>query len=89
VPPTIGSENGWGPRLAQEARLAELDALVAHECIGDDHILLAIERAALLGALNRHDDAKQAFISILQKSRQVEETFRRLTGSMIPCSRPR
>jgi glutathione synthase/RimK-type ligase-like ATP-grasp enzyme len=67
VPATIGSENGWGPRLAQEARLAELDALVAHECIGDDHILLAIERAALLGALNRHDDAKQAFISILQK----------------------
>ena len=63
----IGPKTGWAPRLAQESRLAELDALVTQTCVGDDHLLLAIERAALLGALNRHDDAKAAFISILQK----------------------
>ena len=63
----IGPKKEWAPRLAQEARLAELDALLAHQCIGGDLIILAIERAALLGALNRHDDAKQAFISILKQ----------------------
>src|SRR6516165_1622869 len=63
----IGPKTGWAPRLAQESRLAELDALVTQRYVGDDPLLLAIERAALLGALNRHDDAKAAFISILQK----------------------
>jgi TPR repeat len=63
----IGPNKEWAPRLAQDARLAELDAILAHQSLGGDLIVLAIERAALLGALNRHDDARQAFISILKQ----------------------
>jgi len=60
--------DGWGPRLAQEARLAELDAVVARGVSDGVVAELAVERAALLGALGRIDDARQAFIDILRRA---------------------
>jgi len=59
-------QHGWAPRLALEARLAGLDALLARTA--DDNIPLELERAALLAALNRHQDAQAAFISILRRA---------------------
>ena len=57
-------DGGWAPRLAQEARLAQLDARLT----GAEDINLEVERAVLLGALNRHQDAQQAFVAILRKA---------------------
>ena len=57
---------GWAPRLAQEARLAELEALLARP--GSDSLTLETERAALIGALNRHLEAQQAFVAILRRA---------------------
>jgi glutathione synthase/RimK-type ligase-like ATP-grasp enzyme len=59
--------NGWAPRLAQEARLRELDDLLARPRNRDETIAIEIERAALLGALDRRQDAQLAFIDILQR----------------------
>jgi len=59
-------EHGWAPRLAQETRLAALDALLARP--DGDSIAAEIERAVLLAALNRHQDAQAAFISILRRT---------------------
>lgn len=61
------AESGWAPRDVQEARLREIDALLACRALEDDSIDLAIERAVLLGALNRLEEAKLAFISILKQ----------------------
>jgi len=57
---------GWAPRLAQEARLGELDAQLARPGTGSS--ALETERAALLGALNRHQEAQQAFVAILRRA---------------------
>jgi glutathione synthase/RimK-type ligase-like ATP-grasp enzyme len=57
---------GWAPRLAQEARLGELDAQLARP--GTGSIALETERAALLGALNRHQEAQRAFVAILRRA---------------------
>src|SRR5690348_1784134 len=65
-PNAAALESGWAPRLAQEARLAGLDSLLARP--GGDSITAEIERAALLAALNRHQDAQAAFISILRRA---------------------
>jgi tetratricopeptide (TPR) repeat protein len=54
----------WRPRLAQEVRLSELDRLLA----GEANISIEIERAALLGALDRKADAQAAFIDILRRA---------------------
>ena len=62
------AKQGWAPRLAQEARLHELDARLARSPAVDEAINLEIERAVLLGALNRHQDAQQAFVAILRKA---------------------
>src|SRR6516164_2614277 len=64
---TLATENtgGWGPRLAQESRLRELDDLIARAGKGDVTIASEIERAALLGALDRCQEAQLAFIDIL------------------------
>jgi glutathione synthase/RimK-type ligase-like ATP-grasp enzyme len=59
---------GWAPRLAQEARLHELDARLARSPAADEAINLEIERAVLLAALNRHQEAQQAFVEILRKA---------------------
>ena len=64
-PDTAGS--GWGPRLAQEARLRQLDKLLVHRRSDNEAIDSEIERAALLGALDRRQEAQQAFIDILQR----------------------
>src|SRR5215469_15288548 len=58
-------EGRWAPRLAQEARLADLDARLARPS-GDDDVHLEVERAVLLGALNRQQDAQRAFVAILR-----------------------
>lgn len=60
------SETGWAPRLAQEARLTALEALLARQPHGG--IELEVERAALLGALNRRAEAQQAFIELLRRA---------------------
>jgi glutathione synthase/RimK-type ligase-like ATP-grasp enzyme len=57
---------GWAPRLAQEQRLTELDARLAR--FKGDTTPLEVERAVLLGALNRHQEAQQAFVGILRRA---------------------
>jgi hypothetical protein len=66
---TLATENtgGWGPRLAQESRLRELDDLIARAGKGDATIACEIERAALRGALDRRQEAQLAFIDILRR----------------------
>jgi glutathione synthase/RimK-type ligase-like ATP-grasp enzyme len=59
--------SAWRPRLAQEARLNELDARLALPGGGEARLTLEIERAALLGALDRKADAQAAFIDILRR----------------------
>jgi glutathione synthase/RimK-type ligase-like ATP-grasp enzyme len=72
-PPTAISHNvatgagGWAPRLAQEARVVELEALLAEPSCGDT-VDIEVERAALLGALGRHGEAQQAFIDTLRRA---------------------
>jgi glutathione synthase/RimK-type ligase-like ATP-grasp enzyme len=60
------ARSGWAPRLAQEARLSELDRLLASRQ-GEADIAIEIERAALLGALDRRGDAQAAFVDILRR----------------------
>jgi hypothetical protein len=62
------SETGWAPRRAQEARLTELEARLARPPHGDDTLDIEVERAALLGALDRRAQAQQAFIEILHRA---------------------
>jgi glutathione synthase/RimK-type ligase-like ATP-grasp enzyme len=64
-PDTPGS--GWGPRLAQEARLRQLDKMLVHRRSDNEAVDTEIERAALLGALDRRAEAQQAFIDILRR----------------------
>lgn len=59
---------GWAPRLRQEERLRELDALIARASAGSDADGLAIERAALLAALDRRNEAREAFVAVLRQS---------------------
>jgi glutathione synthase/RimK-type ligase-like ATP-grasp enzyme len=65
-PPTA-SGSGWGPRLAQEARLRQLEKMLVHRRRDADAADTEIERAVLLGALDRRQEAQQAFIAILQR----------------------
>jgi Flp pilus assembly protein TadD/glutathione synthase/RimK-type ligase-like ATP-grasp enzyme len=58
---------GWAPRLAQESRLRQLEDLLARPSSGDEAMEVEIERAALLGALDRRQDAQAAFIDILRR----------------------
>ena len=59
------SFDGWAPRLAQELRLRQLEDLLARGA--GEMVETEIERAALLGALDRRQDAQQAFIDILHR----------------------
>jgi glutathione synthase/RimK-type ligase-like ATP-grasp enzyme len=61
------SQPHWAPRLAQEARLAELDGQLASPGDTEARLQTEIERAALLGALDRKADAQAAFIDILRR----------------------
>jgi tetratricopeptide (TPR) repeat protein/glutathione synthase/RimK-type ligase-like ATP-grasp enzyme len=62
------SEGGFAPRLALEARLDELEAVLARQPGESDTIDIEVERAALLGNLNRSGEAQQAFIDILRRA---------------------
>ena len=62
------NDHGWAPRLAQESRLRQLDALLTRPALAADAIETEIERAVLLGALNRQQDAQLAFVDILRLS---------------------
>jgi hypothetical protein len=64
-PAIVERDEGWALRLAQLARLAQLEALLKQESDGETALTAAIERAVLLAALDRRDDAKLAFIAIL------------------------
>ena len=60
-----GGRQDWAPRLVQLARLDQLDTQLA---AGSETAPGAeIERAVLLAALDRREDAKLAFIGILQR----------------------
>lgn len=59
---------GWAPRRAQEERLRQLQMSLAGDSPHDDVINFEIERAVLLAALNRRDEAKLAFIATLRKA---------------------
>src|SRR5580692_6197314 len=65
--PDISEKHGWAPRQAQEARLRQLEDLLASRPEGDA-IASEIERAVLLGALNRRTESQQAFVDILRRS---------------------
>jgi len=69
-----GARN-WPPRLAQEARLRELERAVAtgHAAIGHDAtapetIEPFVERAALLNALGRPAEAREAYLDVLKRA---------------------
>jgi len=67
--PDLSEPRGWAPRQAQEARLRQLEDILAHRPEADS-IATEIERAALLGALDRRQESQQAFIDILRRSPQ-------------------
>ena len=75
-----GSNRDWAPRLAQQSRLSELEHLLARA--GGETIEPEIERAVLLGALDRRQDAQQAFIDIL---RRAPTHFSALNEFGTPC----
>ena len=68
APLSSGKTGDWAPRLTQEARLRELDDLLARPRGADETLATEIERAALLGALDRWQDAQSAFIDILHRA---------------------
>lgn len=67
-PDVPGTDRRWAPRLAQESRLQQLEELLARHPVEGNAIAAEIERAALLGALDRRPDAQQAFIDILRRA---------------------
>ncbi len=62
-----GLDDDWAPRLAQQARLRQVETLLA-QCGGSDALALEIERAVLLSTVDRREQAKLAFIAILRKA---------------------
>jgi glutathione synthase/RimK-type ligase-like ATP-grasp enzyme len=68
VPSPPHAEQGWAPRLAQEARLRQLDEMLARQTGAGCAIDVEIEHAVLLGALNRHQEAQQAFVDLLRRA---------------------
>lgn len=56
--------------MAQEARLGQLNDQLADRPAGIDSIPIEVERAVLLAALDRRQEAQLAFIDILQRSPQ-------------------
>ena len=67
MPSPSRADPAWAPRLAQEARLRQLDELLAHHAGAADAIDAEIERAVLLGALNRSREAQEAFVALLRR----------------------
>jgi glutathione synthase/RimK-type ligase-like ATP-grasp enzyme len=67
---TRGDNKSWAPRLAQEARLRQLDERLARSVGEEDAVATEVERAALLGALDRRSEAQSAFVDILRRAPQ-------------------
>jgi tetratricopeptide (TPR) repeat protein len=67
APLSSGDAGNWIPRLAQEARLRQLEDSLARSGSADETIATEIERAVLLAALDRGNDAQLAFIDILRR----------------------
>ena len=65
---TDGADHCWAPRLAQEVRLRQLEEQLARQPAGSGAIDTEIERAVLLGALNRLQEAQSAFVDILRRT---------------------
>jgi glutathione synthase/RimK-type ligase-like ATP-grasp enzyme len=65
-----GDNKSWAPRLAQEARLRQLDERLARSVGKEDAVATEVERAALLGALDRRSEAQSAFVDILRRAPQ-------------------
>lgn len=65
---SIGRDDNWAFRSAREKRLHELERLLGSERDERRLIDLAIERAALLDALDRRPEAQQAFVDILRQA---------------------
>jgi glutathione synthase/RimK-type ligase-like ATP-grasp enzyme len=63
-----GHDRGWAPRLAQEVQLRQLEDRLGHHAVDGAGVDVEIERAVLLGALNRQQDAQQAFVDILRRA---------------------
>jgi hypothetical protein len=56
----------WPPRLAQLARLRQIDEHVAGgRAAAPDAVDMLVERAALLNALGRRDEAKRAYLDVV------------------------
>jgi tetratricopeptide (TPR) repeat protein/glutathione synthase/RimK-type ligase-like ATP-grasp enzyme len=68
LPDSAVGHRGWAPRLAHQSRLDQLEDLLARQPTGIEAIGIEIERAVLLGALDRRQDAQQAFVDILRKA---------------------
>jgi hypothetical protein len=64
----VRNSPGWAPRLAQESRLRQLEENLVRPGSAGVAIDAEIERAVLLGALGRRQDAQQAFIDILRRA---------------------
>ncbi|MGA2126555.1 MAG: hypothetical protein ABSG76_10435 [Xanthobacteraceae bacterium] len=63
---SCGPDRGsWAPRLAQEARLRQLEEQLRDEDVPIDQL---IERAGLLAALGRPQDAQQAYLAVLRRA---------------------
>lgn len=67
-PGTHDRDRGWAPQLAQEVRLRQLEDRLGRFAVDGADVDAEIERAALLGALNRQQDAQQAFVEILRRA---------------------
>jgi hypothetical protein len=61
----MSGDGPWHPRLVQEARLRQLDDLLARD---PGAIEAEVERAALLNALGRPYDARQAYLDVLKRA---------------------
>ncbi len=61
----MNAEAAWPPRLAQEARLRHLDDIIA---AAPDAIEARVERAALLNALDRPDEARAAYLDAISRA---------------------
>jgi glutathione synthase/RimK-type ligase-like ATP-grasp enzyme len=70
ISPDGRNDKAWAPRLAQEARLQQLDERLARSVGEGDAIATEVERAALLAALDRRSEAQSAFIDILRRAPQ-------------------
>ena len=73
--PDVSESRDWAPRLAQEARLGQLEEGLArlgdaiHEnAILGDRVAAEVERAVLLAALDRRQEAQHAFVEILRRA---------------------